>query len=178
MLEGLQKRENNIQSAVEDARKSKEEAQRLRDEIQAERNKIEDARRDIIQKAQADAQRLADEISARTKAEMQAERDRARRESQDRHVQRRHPRAGGETVLSALEIRDRLLKHRPVAVGVTAVVMTRPLAPGNGVVVLEIRVDVDRGEAQVRRERAPGDQFAAGVNRPRCRFHGKLEPCA
>ncbi len=80
MLQGLQKRETDIHSAVEDARKAREEATRLREEVQAERAKIEDMRRDVIQKAQADAQRTADEILSKAKADMQAERERALRD--------------------------------------------------------------------------------------------------
>jgi F-type H+-transporting ATPase subunit b len=80
MLQGLQKREHDIQAAVEDARKAREEATRLREDIQAERAKIEETRRDTIQKAQSDAQRQADEIVAKAKADVVAERDRARRE--------------------------------------------------------------------------------------------------
>ncbi|HVS35663.1 MAG TPA: F0F1 ATP synthase subunit B [Gemmataceae bacterium] len=80
MLAGLQKREQNMKEAVQDAQAARQEAQRLRDEILGERNKIEDMRRDIIQKAQGDAQRTAEELLAKAKAEMQAERDRARRD--------------------------------------------------------------------------------------------------
>ena len=87
MLQGLEKRENDIQAAIEDARKAREEAQLLREGVQSERNKIEDMRRDILQKAQADAQRTADEITAKAKAEMQAERDRLRRDMETAHDQ-------------------------------------------------------------------------------------------
>jgi F-type H+-transporting ATPase subunit b len=87
MLQGLEKRERDIHSAIEDARKAREEAQRLREDVQAERNKIEDMRRDILQKAQADAQRTAEEITTKAKAEMQAERDRLRRDMETAHDQ-------------------------------------------------------------------------------------------
>jgi F-type H+-transporting ATPase subunit b len=87
MLQGLEKRENDIHAAIEDARKAREEATRLREDVQAERNKIEDMRRDILQKAQADAQRTADEITTKAKAEMQAERDRLRRDMETAHDQ-------------------------------------------------------------------------------------------
>jgi len=80
MMQGLQKRESDIHSAVEDARTAREEAQRLRQEVQAERAKIEQSRRETILKAEADAQRRADEIVAAAEAKMKAERDRALRE--------------------------------------------------------------------------------------------------
>jgi F-type H+-transporting ATPase subunit b len=80
MLQGLQKREHDIHSAVEDARTAREEAQRLRQEIQAERAKIEQMRHEIIQKAEADGQRLAEEIKAAAEAHSKAERERMRRE--------------------------------------------------------------------------------------------------
>ncbi len=105
-------------------------------------------------------------------------RDRPRRESEDRHVQRCHPTRSGHARLPALQLGDRLLEHRPVEVGVAAVVMPRPVPTRNRLVVVQVGVNVDRRRTEVGRERAPGDQFAAGVNRPRCRFHGKLEPCA
>ena len=80
MLQGLQKRENDIQAAIHDARTAREEATRLRQEVQAEREKIEAMRRDIIQRAEADAQRRADEVTATAEAKMKAEHDRALRE--------------------------------------------------------------------------------------------------
>ena len=80
MLQGLGKREYDIQAAVKDAQTAREEAQRLREEVQAERIKIEDMRREIIQKAQSDAQRTAEEIMSKAKADVQAERERLRRD--------------------------------------------------------------------------------------------------
>jgi F-type H+-transporting ATPase subunit b len=80
MLQGLRKRETDIHSAVEDARKAREEATRLREEVQAERVKTEAMRRDIIQKAEGDALRRAEEITTAAEAKMKAERDRAMRE--------------------------------------------------------------------------------------------------
>jgi len=104
--------------------------------------------------------------------------DRLRRQRQDRHMQRRHPGRGGDAGLRALQLGHRLLQHRAVAVGVSAVVMPGAVSAGDGVVVIEVGVHVHRRRAQVRRERTPGNQFAAGVYRPRCLFHGRLEPCA
>ncbi len=106
------------------------------------------------------------------------DRHRFRRQREDRHVQRRHTTRCGQAGLRALELGDRLFEHRPVAVGVSAVVMPRPVSSRNRLVVVEVGVYVDRRGTEVGRERAPGNEFAAGVNRPRCRFHGKLEPCA
>jgi len=80
MLQGLQKREKDIQSAIEDARSAREETQRLREEVRAERAKIEQTRREKILKAEADAQRRYDEIVAAGQAKIKADSDQALRE--------------------------------------------------------------------------------------------------
>ena len=116
MLTGLQKRESDIQAAVQDARTAREEGQRLREEIQAERNKIEDMRRDILQKAQADAQRMSDEIMTKAKAEMQAERDRMRRDLESAHDQ---------------ALKDLYEKTADLAALVSSRVMRREMTPGD-----------------------------------------------
>ena len=48
ILEGLQKREHTIQSAVQDAQQARDEAQRLRDQLQREVDKAHEKVRDIL----------------------------------------------------------------------------------------------------------------------------------
>lgn len=80
ILEGLQKREENIHSAVKEAQDAKEEAQRLRQQLQTEMNQAAEKVRDMIDTARKDAQKSADEVIAKAKAEVQTERDRLHRE--------------------------------------------------------------------------------------------------
>ena len=80
MLEGLEKREQAIASAIEDARAAREEAASLRQEIQAERQKANDTIRQMFDKARQDATRLSEEFRAQAMADVQAERERLRRE--------------------------------------------------------------------------------------------------
>jgi F-type H+-transporting ATPase subunit b len=80
MLEGLQKREQNLHAAVEEARKAREEAAQLREERQAALAKIGEQVREAMDEARRDAQRLKEEMQNQAKAEIQAERERLRRE--------------------------------------------------------------------------------------------------
>ncbi len=80
MLEGLQKREENIRSAVEEAQRARDEAQRLRDQLQREVDKAHEKVRDILDQARRDAQHMTEEMVAKARAEIQADRDRLRRE--------------------------------------------------------------------------------------------------
>jgi F-type H+-transporting ATPase subunit b len=80
MLQGLQKREDTIHGAMEEARQAKEEATKLRAELQADREKARAEAQAERDAARRDAERLRDEINARTKAEIEAERDRLHKE--------------------------------------------------------------------------------------------------
>jgi F-type H+-transporting ATPase subunit b len=80
MLEGLQKREHNIQAAIDEARRAREEAQRLREEFQHEMDHAQEKVRDLLDAGRRDAQRAADELLGKARGECQTERDRARRE--------------------------------------------------------------------------------------------------
>lgn len=80
MLEGLQKREQNIRAAREDAERAREEAQRLRGELQAEMDRAAEKVRDILDEARRDAQRSTDDMLARARVEIQKERERLHRE--------------------------------------------------------------------------------------------------
>ncbi len=80
MLEGLQRREHNIRSALEEAQRAREEADRVRGQLQAEMDRAADTVREMMDRARKDAQRSADELVARARGEIQTERDRLRRE--------------------------------------------------------------------------------------------------
>ena len=80
MLEGLEKREQAIAGAIEDAKAARAEAAGLRQEIQAERQKANDTIRQMFDKARQDATRLAEEFRSQAMADVQAERERLRRE--------------------------------------------------------------------------------------------------
>ena len=80
MLEGLEKREQAIAGAIEDAKAARAEAASLREEIQAERHRANDTIRQMFDKARQDATRLAEEFRAQAMADVQAERERLRRE--------------------------------------------------------------------------------------------------
>jgi len=80
MLEGLRKREEAIQAALDDAKRAQEEAQRLREEFQAEKLKTADQVRAMIDEARRDAQATADDMIKKAKADIQTERERMRRE--------------------------------------------------------------------------------------------------
>lgn len=80
MLEGLQKREENINAAFDEARKAREEAQQLRDHLAQERARIAEDTRNAMDQARREGQRLVEEMTSKAKAEIQAERERLRRE--------------------------------------------------------------------------------------------------
>jgi len=85
--EGLDKREQGIAGAMEEARTAKEEASRLRDQLQAEMAKAQDQVRQILDKARHDAETTAADLLAKGKADLQTERDRLVRDMQTSHDQ-------------------------------------------------------------------------------------------
>jgi len=80
MLEGLHKREQFIQGAIEDARRAKEEAERLRAEFEKEMTKATAKAQAIYEEARRQAQEMAEQLVAKARSEIQTERDRLRRE--------------------------------------------------------------------------------------------------
>ncbi|MFN4259796.1 MAG: F0F1 ATP synthase subunit B [Gemmataceae bacterium] len=80
MLEGLQRREENIKAAIEDARRAREEAANLRAHLDEEKAKMGAQVRQAIDEAREDAQRLKEDFITQARAEIQIERDRLRRE--------------------------------------------------------------------------------------------------
>ncbi len=80
MLAGLQKREENIAAAIEDAKKARQETQQMREHLQAELQKGHEQIRDMLDEARRDAEHTKNEMIASARAEIQTERDRLRRE--------------------------------------------------------------------------------------------------
>jgi F-type H+-transporting ATPase subunit b len=112
MLEGLQKREETIRGAIDDAQRSREEAQRLREQFQGEVNKAQEKVRDILEEGRRDAQRLTEEMLTKARGEIAGERERLRREvemARDQALQELWNQAAQlATLISAKAIRRQL----------------------------------------------------------------------
>jgi len=112
MLEGLQKREDNIRSALEDAQRARDEAQKVREQLQAEMNQAAGKVRDMLDAARRDAERSTNELITKTRAEIQSERDRLHREidlARDQALQQIWTQAAQlATLVSAKAIRRQL----------------------------------------------------------------------
>jgi F-type H+-transporting ATPase subunit b len=80
MLEGLRKREENIQRAIAEAQQTRAEAQRLREELQKQMDRAQQQVAALMDEARKDAERSAREIVAEARAEIQQERERLHRE--------------------------------------------------------------------------------------------------
>jgi F-type H+-transporting ATPase subunit b len=80
MLQGLQKREQSIHQAINDAKKAREDAEAIRAQHRNELDKAKDEVRAIIEEGRRSAQQVADDLVSKAKSEAQAERDRLRRE--------------------------------------------------------------------------------------------------
>jgi F-type H+-transporting ATPase subunit b len=80
MLTGLQKREDNIRSALDEAQKTRDEAHALRLQLQKDMSEAHAKATGIIDEARKVGQSAADEIAAKARAEIQAERERLQRE--------------------------------------------------------------------------------------------------
>jgi F-type H+-transporting ATPase subunit b len=80
MLEGLQKREENIKSALEEAKRSHEESLKLRAEMTAQMAAAQDKVKATLDEARKDAQSMADDLISKAKSEITAERQRLNRE--------------------------------------------------------------------------------------------------
>jgi len=80
ILEGLQKREANINSALEEAKKAREETLTVRAELQKQLDHAAETVRGIMDEARRDAKHLQDEMLATARKDIQTERDRQRRE--------------------------------------------------------------------------------------------------
>jgi F-type H+-transporting ATPase subunit b len=82
MLSGLQHREANIRSALDEAEKARAEAQALRSQFQVEMDKAQAKVNGIIDDAKRNAQAAADDLTTKARSEIAADRDRLRREIQ------------------------------------------------------------------------------------------------
>jgi F-type H+-transporting ATPase subunit b len=80
MLEGLQKREQNIQDALDRAQQAQREAERLHEEHRRQMDKVQEEVRDILDNGRRAAERSTDEMIAKARSEIQSERERLRRE--------------------------------------------------------------------------------------------------
>jgi F-type H+-transporting ATPase subunit b len=80
MLEGLQKREENIKSALEEAKRAHEESLKLRAEMTAQMAAAQDKVKATLDEARKDAQSMADDLINKAKSEITAERQRLNRE--------------------------------------------------------------------------------------------------
>jgi F-type H+-transporting ATPase subunit b len=112
MLQGLQKREDNIHSAIDEAHRAREEAQKLQKQWQGELDKVHDKVRDITEEAHRNGQRIMDEMTAKARADIAGERDRSRREidmAKDQALQQLWNQAAQlATVISAKAIRRQI----------------------------------------------------------------------
>lgn len=80
MLEGLQKREHSILTAIEDARKARAEAQALHEEWNKRMAAADDKAREVFEDARRKAEQMTNEMVAKARSEIQGERDRLHRE--------------------------------------------------------------------------------------------------
>ncbi|HZT83639.1 MAG TPA: F0F1 ATP synthase subunit B [Gemmataceae bacterium] len=87
MLRGLQQRELNILSAIQDAERAREEAQRMRAQLQKEMDGAQSKVLEILDEARRSAERLHAEMTAKAKADIQAEKERMQREMETAHDQ-------------------------------------------------------------------------------------------
>lgn len=80
MLAGLQKRESNIQNALQDAQKARDEAAAMRAQYQKDIDQAHLKVKEILDEARRDASATKDDMIAAARTEIQTERDRAHRE--------------------------------------------------------------------------------------------------
>ena len=80
ILEGLQKREDTIKSAVEEAKRAHEETKRVTAEFQREMAQKMAEIPKILEEARRDAEQLKEEMRTQSAKEIQTERQRLRRE--------------------------------------------------------------------------------------------------
>jgi F-type H+-transporting ATPase subunit b len=80
MLEGLRRREEAIQGALDEARKAREDAQVLRGQLQEEMNQAQEKVRALMDEARRDGEKLKADLAAEGHKAIQAEKDRVHRE--------------------------------------------------------------------------------------------------
>ncbi len=82
MISGLQRREQNIRSALDEDEKARVESKTLMGELAKERAEAADKVKAIIDEAKRDAQTTADDLLTKARADITTERDRLKREIQ------------------------------------------------------------------------------------------------
>jgi F-type H+-transporting ATPase subunit b len=80
MLEGLQKREQNIHDELDLAQKANAAAQALKAEHERKMNEAHQEAHQVVEQARKNAEQVAEDIKTKANAEALAERDRSRRE--------------------------------------------------------------------------------------------------
>jgi F-type H+-transporting ATPase subunit b len=80
ILQGLQKREDNIREAAEEAKRAREETQRISAEYKAKMDQAYAEIPKLLDQARKDAQHLADDLRAKAQADIQSDRQRSLRE--------------------------------------------------------------------------------------------------
>jgi F-type H+-transporting ATPase subunit b len=80
ILEGLQKREDNIREAAEEAKRAREETQKVMAEYKAKMDQAYAEIPKLMDQARKDAHNLAEEMRAKAQADIQADRQRSLRE--------------------------------------------------------------------------------------------------
>jgi F-type H+-transporting ATPase subunit b len=80
LLAGLEKREENIHQAMEDAKQAKEEAAKLRADFERQIAEVNQKSASLMEETRKHAAELREEMVSQAKAEIQTERDRLHRE--------------------------------------------------------------------------------------------------
>jgi F-type H+-transporting ATPase subunit b len=80
ILDGLQKREGNIQARLDDAEKARAEARKLHEDLTRQLAQAHEQVRGILEEARKDAAHTTEDMIAKARSEIGAERDRLRRE--------------------------------------------------------------------------------------------------
>jgi F-type H+-transporting ATPase subunit b len=80
MLQGLQRREHAIHSAVEDAERAREDARKLREQFEGEMSRAHDKVREMFDQARKDGDRAREQLVADARREIQSDRERLNRE--------------------------------------------------------------------------------------------------
>lgn len=87
IMQGLDKREQTIAQAMEEAKKAQEEARLLRADLQKQREEAGQQARAVVEEARRNTQQMVEEMLAKGRAELQADRERLDREMSIKHDQ-------------------------------------------------------------------------------------------
>jgi F-type H+-transporting ATPase subunit b len=143
ILHGLEERERNIASAVEESRKAREEAVQLRHDLEEVRQKGYAEINALIQTAREDAEKLKEQRRAEAEAEIQANRERLRREIALAHDQ---------------ALQDVWKQTTDLATMVSSKVVRRQLSPDDHRALIDEAIaDLQTAAADARHFRAAGE---------------------